>query len=588
MNCFYHSDREAIGTCKACSKGLCEECAVDLGQGLACGGRHEVLVADYNNLIEKNIKIYSGSSGNTLIVPSFLLAFGLILVWGGLKTNDGFTSFSFILGLASVVLSYFIYRRNKEIFGTQSRSGHQGISTDQTKRPLAENDALISKSGNAFSNLFHNLKAGLLLLFFVPIKSSAFRSGFRYVIYGMVFVTMISAGFDYLQSTGEVYFYYQGWGPLAAVFLVIILLAISASTMQCDFGQFPLMLTALFSTLPWYFALAYLFRDYSGQLSEITGFWIWILAWGIIAFIRVIKLTFPTPDRRSYVAVFMTLSACSIFGWNTYSFPQILYSYDNSDFEIYNSIDQETTYYRQSSLIDSKLQLLEGNTPNETDLYFLGFAGDGSSNVFQSEVEYAKTIMDKNFDTAGRSMILVNDLESLDTEPFANTHNLTLAIEGFARTMDVEEDILFIYLTSHGSTDASLSVKLYPFVFNHLSAEDILETLDRTGIEWRIIVVSACYSGSFIETLANEKTLLLTAAAANKVSFGCSTDRELTYFGEALFDGALSNGGSLIDAMNQARDLVAEREANEGLSSSDPEFVIGRQMQEKLQQAWPD
>lgn len=35
MRCLNHRDREAVGTCKACSKGLCAECAVDLADGRA-------------------------------------------------------------------------------------------------------------------------------------------------------------------------------------------------------------------------------------------------------------------------------------------------------------------------------------------------------------------------------------------------------------------------------------------------------------------------------------------------------------------------------------------------------------------------
>lgn len=41
MNCFYHPTAVAVGTCKSCNKGLCRECAVDLGKGLACKGRCE-------------------------------------------------------------------------------------------------------------------------------------------------------------------------------------------------------------------------------------------------------------------------------------------------------------------------------------------------------------------------------------------------------------------------------------------------------------------------------------------------------------------------------------------------------------------
>lgn len=36
MNCYRHPSRPAVGSCKACSKGLCLECGRDTKNGLAC------------------------------------------------------------------------------------------------------------------------------------------------------------------------------------------------------------------------------------------------------------------------------------------------------------------------------------------------------------------------------------------------------------------------------------------------------------------------------------------------------------------------------------------------------------------------
>ncbi len=36
MKCYYHPQVDAVGICKHCHKGLCTECAVDVGGGLAC------------------------------------------------------------------------------------------------------------------------------------------------------------------------------------------------------------------------------------------------------------------------------------------------------------------------------------------------------------------------------------------------------------------------------------------------------------------------------------------------------------------------------------------------------------------------
>lgn len=57
MRCFNHPETEAIGTCKACNKGLCLECAADLGHGLACKSAHVEAVEDLNTLVARNVRI---------------------------------------------------------------------------------------------------------------------------------------------------------------------------------------------------------------------------------------------------------------------------------------------------------------------------------------------------------------------------------------------------------------------------------------------------------------------------------------------------------------------------------------------------
>jgi hypothetical protein len=41
MECFYHEGRTAVGSCRACLRGLCRACAADLDRGLACRNRCE-------------------------------------------------------------------------------------------------------------------------------------------------------------------------------------------------------------------------------------------------------------------------------------------------------------------------------------------------------------------------------------------------------------------------------------------------------------------------------------------------------------------------------------------------------------------
>jgi hypothetical protein len=100
-------------------------------------------------------------------------------------------------------------------------------------------------------------------------------------------------------------------------------------------------------------------------------------------------------------------------------------------------------------------------------------------------------------------------------------------------------------------------------------------------------LISACHAGSFIDALKDDGTIILTAAAAERTSFGCSDDSELTYFGEALYQSALPGAATLRDAFSQARELIGAREQAEGLEPSDPQAFFGEAITAKLAELEP-
>ena len=61
MKCFNHNEIEAVGQCKQCYKGLCSNCVVDLGHGIACKDKHEHDVQKLFDLVQNNAKSYSSS-----------------------------------------------------------------------------------------------------------------------------------------------------------------------------------------------------------------------------------------------------------------------------------------------------------------------------------------------------------------------------------------------------------------------------------------------------------------------------------------------------------------------------------------------
>ena len=65
--------------------------------------------------------------------------------------------------------------------------------------------------------------------------------------------------------------------------------------------------------------------------------------------------------------------------------------------------------------------------------------------------------------------------------------------------MNRDEDILFLFLTSHGSPEHEFKLQQNHMTLRDLPARELGELLKASGIRWKVIVVSACYSGGFID-----------------------------------------------------------------------------------------
>jgi Peptidase C13 family len=245
------------------------------------------------------------------------------------------------------------------------------------------------------------------------------------------------------------------------------------------------------------------------------------------------------------------------------------------------TLDATAVFHAQGELLAGETQALAPARPGVPELYFVGFAGDAEQDVFMKEVETVRRLFDERFGTRDRSLLLVNNRRTLGALPLANSGNLERALGAVAGKMNPEEDVLFLFLTSHGAPNW-LAVRFPPLGLQNLSAWHLRRILDNSGIRWRVIVISACYSGSFIDTLKNERTLIVTAAARNRSSFGCSNENDFTYFGDAYFNQALRHGSSFVTAFDEARHIIAARERAEELTPSRPQIYVGAAMRREL------
>jgi hypothetical protein len=241
----------------------------------------------------------------------------------------------------------------------------------------------------------------------------------------------------------------------------------------------------------------------------------------------------------------------------------------------------EALYYDQPALIRAAVERVEPATGGEPGVYFVGFAGDGSQAVFRREALFAREIFAERFGSGERSVLLVNDVEDRDSYPLASVSGLEQTLEALAARMRAEQDVLVLFLTSHGSEDG-LEVENGSLPLAQLGPADLRQALDTAGIRWRVLVVSACYAGVFIDELKSDTTLIITAADATHTSFGCDDARDLTWFGEAFLKDSLPSSGSLEEAFRKATGLIARREEAEHEVHSNPQLYVGPLMRAKL------
>ena len=64
--------------------------------------------------------------------------------------------------------------------------------------------------------------------------------------------------------------------------------------------------------------------------------------------------------------------------------------------------------------------------------------------------------------------------------------------------MDSEEDILLMYATSHGNADLGISLNIHNMSLGSITPEQLSGTIKQSKIKWKVIIISACYSGVFI------------------------------------------------------------------------------------------
>ena len=237
----------------------------------------------------------------------------------------------------------------------------------------------------------------------------------------------------------------------------------------------------------------------------------------------------------------------------------------------------QKSFEDQQALWQRTIEGIAAERPGVTDVYGLVFAPFASEEVFRRESTMVSQLLVDRFDAAGRVIHLLNHASTNQTHPWATPLNLERAIQALARRMDLDNDVLVVYLTSHGARDFKLAAWHGPLDVEPLSPLELKRMLDTAGIRHRVIAVSACYSGGWVDVLASDYSLVMTAADATHTSYGCGRLSELTFFGRAVFDEQLRTTHSFEKAFAQAVPLIKQREIEAGKNDgfSNPQIRTG-------------
>ena len=137
------------------------------------------------------------------------------------------------------------------------------------------------------------------------------------------------------------------------------------------------------------------------------------------------------------------------------------------------------------------------------------------------------------------------------------------------------DDVVLVYVSTHGA----------PGLLGRSAGGEELEPIDPADLRaWlaplrdrdTVLILSACFSGSFIPALQAPHRIIFAAARPDRTSFGCQAGAEHTVFGDALLRALHSPRSSLRSIVAATRATVAARERQLRVDlPSQPQLSVG-------------
>lgn len=410
--------------------------------------------------------------------------------------------------------------------------------------------------------LGHNLASGVRLALFMRVDWQSFRVSATQLVLLVLVSAAIDIDADWLRATGDARFSLAGLqGELFALGLLALTAAVLAAVRRDRslYLALPVVVLASFPIVQVVHLLPDLPRaaarvsDLARQVFDGAQF-----TWMFIVAARAVYVT-ANPARR-FRRVFALLGGLLVIApiWFAPLAGPLEPWWREYDAVAAGAMNpaSEPVLAAQDFLMNRALDNLDDERRGITDLYFVGFAPDGRHPGFVSDVEAAQRAMNEHWNTAGRSVVLVNSPLTVAERPFATITNLRAALLEIGDLIDADDDIVMIYLVGSPGPGRTLAAVNPPLELVDLSPAGLRQLLDAAGIRFRVIVVSTCEAGAWTDELADAETAVIASSPAGVRGEDCRGGLVASRFGDAFF-GAMAKTSDIAGAFDVAKKRLA-------------------------------
>lgn len=295
-----------------------------------------------------------------------------------------------------------------------------------------------------------NLRAGFGMALFLQVSEDALRVSPRGLLAMVVLAVLARLGSDFLSVGFSGEWVLDGLPGLLFPVALAMVVAVIAAEVGGRPHDLALSLTGLLSiglAVGFLFGLSALGLEFAGLEATSSGFpaieALWFALASFKALVRLLEVN--KVGRRAVLLIglmgFLALPLSAI-RWNEPLWTEFSNAEDESYDKKYDALTGEEAFYLQPRLLEEALADLRGQRPRQSELFFVGLAGDAEQGVFLKEVQAVGRLMDERFGTAGHAVTLANNYQAALAYPLASVTGLRRALRRVAETMDKDGDIL--------------------------------------------------------------------------------------------------------------------------------------------------